>query len=170
MLNQSQFNEMIGRIKARQTLLNKDIQACAVFAIELSIRDRNSTNADVLFQAFAGGLRKQAIVAYFEKFGNLAYADSDPKSGKKRPGMYFFDVEEMTGEKPGALDTPTWKEIDWHKASKESVVSSLDIQERVASLLKQIKNAQKKSDREVIHAEYIPLLEAIVNGDEVTVS
>jgi hypothetical protein len=170
MLSQSQFNEIVGRIKARQVLLNKDIQACAVFAIELSVRDRNSTNADTLFHALSAGMRRQSLVAYFEKFGNLAYSKTDPNSKKNREGIYFFDVEEMTGEKPGALTTTEWATVEWYKASKESIVSNLDIQAKVIDLLKQIKNAQKKQDREVLHAEYVPLLEAIASGDKVSVT
>ena len=167
MLNQSQFNEIVGRIGARQKLLNKDIQACAMFAIYKSIVDRNSTPADVLFQAMSAGMRKQALVNYFEKYGNLAYLKNDPKTGATKPHMAFFDVEAMTGIKP-IYNEADLADKPWYEAGgKEQISSSLDIQERVAALIKQIKNAQKGDKREVLHAEYLPVLEAIAAGDEI---
>lgn len=169
-LNQAQFNEIVGRIKSRQVLLNKDIQTCAQFCVELSVRDRNSTNANVLFHALGKGMRRQSLVAYLEKFGNLCYAQTDPKTGKKSEGIYFFDVEDMTGEKPGMLGVVGWENVKWYEASKETIVSGIDIRADVKKLLDRVRKAQKKHDREVLGEEYIQLLEVIANGEEVSVT
>lgn len=169
-LNQAQFNELVGRIKARQVLLNKDIQTCAMFCVELSVRDRNSTNANTLFHALGKGMRRQSLVAYFEKMGNLCYAQANPKTGKKQEGIYFFDVFDMTGEEPGMLGIVGWEQVKWYEASKETIVSSIDIRADVKKLLDRVRKAQKKHDREVVGEEYIKLLEVIASGDDVTMT
>lgn len=158
MLNQSQFNEVLGRIGARQKLLNKDIQACAVFAIYQSIAHRNSTPADNLFQSFTAGLRKQALVNYFEMNGNLAYMKDEKR-------IAFFDVKAMTGTDL-TFDEKVLDDNPWYEAGgKENLNSSLDIRASVAKLLKQVASAQKGGKKEVLGAEYVPILEAIAAGE-----
>ena len=81
----------IGIIGKSGKLLEKQIQVAAVQCIAQSIVHRNASPAMSLYEALPKGQRHDSLVAYFEKFGNLAYSKTEKK-------IVFFDVAKHTDQ------------------------------------------------------------------------
>ncbi len=129
---------VIGRQKVRQENM---IQTAAIQSIAQSIVHRNSTPAAQLYSILGGSTRRDSLLAYFERFGNLAWSKVDSK-------VNFFDVAAVL--KRDALE---WTDdyasqvsaVLWYKAKPEPVVKSVfDVSDAVEKLIASCERAIKK--------------------------
>lgn len=149
-MTDEQFNIVLTQIKRVGKLTSDLIQRAAMFAIYQSIAFRNSTPACNLYLAMPEGTRRNALAAYFELHGNLAYLKGD-----KRKPIQFFDVEDMTGNAITFNET-LLSDNPWHKAAPEvDHTSAWDVKEKLDKLLTSLERAVKNHEREVTHKELI---------------
>ena len=123
--------QAIGTIGKAGSKLENQIQFVAVQCIAQSIVNRNSTPANELYANSPKGQRHDALLAYFEKFGNLAYLKAEKKIG-------FFDAEKH------GLPKLEWtnaysnlvRDFHWTKGTKKpDPKSSYDFDEEVGTLI-----------------------------------
>lgn len=144
-----QFNVLVGQIKRLGKLTNDAIQRAAVFAVWQSLEHRNSTPADNLLAAMPAGTRRNSLVLFFERFGNLAYMTTKKK-------MEFFDVENMTGVPQPEFDEKTLMTTPWSSMIKEAdITSAWDVKDQLDKLLSKLERAIGHQTREVINADLI---------------
>lgn len=150
------FNVLVAQIKRLGKMTNNAIQRAAVFAVWKSIEDRNSTPAKVLFDAMPAGTRRQSLVVFFERFGNLCYSTTDKK-------IVFFDVANMTGKACPEFDEEHLLATPWHTMMKEpDITSALDVQDQLDKLLSKLEKAIDHQTREVINADLIKRVRAVM--------
>ena len=118
--------------KSALTTRNK-IQEVAAYAVATSITSGDVSVANMLLDAIGGtkSLRKDSLVAYFEKYGNFAWVKADKK-------MSFF-LNAKTGCTDGKL-TPEWETVivgaKWDEAKREAdVVSTYDMETQFRSFI-----------------------------------
>jgi hypothetical protein len=102
-MDTSEFTKLVKDIASQRVALEAGINIAAAQAVAFSIVDRNSTPAQLLYEALRtmkdingkvvrnSGIRANALVKYFEKFGNLAYVSKDKASGE-RDKVTFFEA------------------------------------------------------------------------------
>lgn len=155
-MSENEFSRLINNIKRAGQLTNAMIQRAAVFSIMKSIDDRNSTPADTLFKAMPDGTRKNALVAYFEQNGNLAYVKSEKK-------IAFFDVADMTGKPAPVFNEALLAANPWHKSIKEAdITSAWDAKGEIEKVLARLERAVRNNEREVTHADLIFKVKALL--------
>ena len=144
-----QFEILISQIKRLGKLTNGAIQRAAVFSVFQSIEHRNATPADTLLKAMPQGTRRQSLVEYFEKYGNLAYLATEKK-------MAFFDVAEMTGKPAQEYDEDRLLAAKWFSMSPEpDITSAWDVREQLDKLLTRLEKAVDNDTREVLNKDLI---------------
>lgn len=128
---------VIGRQKVRQENM---IQSAAVQCIAQSIEHRNSTPAAQLYDVLSGSVRRDSLIAYFERFGNLAWSKADKK-------VIFFDVAKVLN-KDIAWTNEYAAQVNamlWFKAKPEPIVkSAFDVADAVEKLIASCERAIKK--------------------------
>ena len=104
------------------------VQEVAVFAVATSIKSGDVSVANNLLDAIGGtkSLRKDSLVAYFERFGNFAWLKSEKK-------LAFF-LNPKTGCTDGTL-TPEYESVivgaKWDEAKKEAeIISTYDMEKQ----------------------------------------
>lgn len=142
----------IGSIGRATAKLTKDIQLAAVNAVGYSIVHGDVTIAQRLFDAVGTTVRRQSLVSFFEKYGQLCYSTVEKK-------FVFFKVEGIEFNEAKLMATP------WQDAKKEALVSELDASDLVAKLIKRIEsNIEKKvtvkhsallDDLKIMYAQYL---------------
>lgn len=141
------FAVLISQIKRLGKLTNNAIQRAAVFAVWKSIEDRNATPARTLFDAMPSGTRRQALIVFFEKHGNLCFSTANKR-------IEFFDVEDLTG-----TPCPEFNEDKmpmWHTMAKEpDLTSAWDVTDQVEKVLARLEKAVDHKSREVLNADLI---------------
>jgi hypothetical protein len=130
--------KMIGRQKVR---IDNMIQTAAVQAIAQSIVFRNSTPAAQLFEAVGVSSRRDALVKYFEMFGNLCWSKREKK-------VIFYDVAKVENKPELAWNDEYSAKVAayvWHKAKPEpKLVSSYDVEEKVSQLIDNLRKSAKR--------------------------
>lgn len=133
-----EMSELVKAIKAvtsQRVKFDEAVQTAAVQCIGQSIVHRNVEPAKQLHDA-VGSHVKSTLVAYFEKFGNIALVGK----GTKRE-LAFFDVKKVTGK------DLVWTEeyaaevakFHWTKAAKEvAPKSKYDAEEMLSALFKRL--------------------------------
>lgn len=128
----SQLMAAIGLIGRNSAKVQATIQFAAVQCIAQSIVHRNATPAKELVNNLPRGMRVDSLIAFLEKFGNLAYSKVDNE-------VKFFDVAELTGlpalEWTNAYSNEV-KDFDWTKGTKPAtIVSKYDFEEDFGKFL-----------------------------------
>lgn len=142
----------IGSIGRATAKLTKDIQLAAVNAVGYSIVHGDVTIAQRLFDAVGTTVRRQSLVSFFEKYGQLCYSTVEKK-------FVFFKVEGIEFNEAKLMATP------WQDAKKEALVSELDASDLVAKLIKRIESSIEKKvtvkhsalldDLKIMYAQYL---------------
>lgn len=140
-MEMKQLSRIIGVIGRQKVRIDNMIQVAAVQVIAQSIVNRNSTPADQLFSAVGVSSRRDALLKFYEMFGNLTWS-----KGEKR--VIFYDVEQHE-KKPKLEWTDEYatkvSEFVWHKAKPEpKQVSCYDVEEKVSALIDSLRKAAKK--------------------------
>ena len=145
---------MIGAIGKRKVALDKAVQEAAVQCIAQSIVHRNATPAMQLFDALAGSMRRDALVVYLERFGNVRWNKDDKK-------LAFFDnpkVAELADDAARDAWLADAAETLWYTLKKENVVKSVyDADEAIASLIDRLHKMAKRGTK----IENIEVLRAV---------
>lgn len=136
----------IGKIGRAGTKLDKMIQHAAVHAIGHAVEFGDIKYANELLDALPKGARRQAFVKFIETHGPFAFMTQGKKFAYfKRDGLEFDGDALLKGQQ-------------WHETVKENVVSTLDVEDMVAKMLKRIEGAVKADSTSVKHMD---LYEAI---------
>jgi hypothetical protein len=140
-MEMSKLSKLIGTIGRQRVRVETMIQTAAVQCIAQSIEHRNSTPAAQLYEVLGKSNRRDSLVAYFERFGNLAWSKVEDK-------VVFFDVASLPGR-----TTLTWSDeyakkvegVQWFNAKPEPKVKSVfDVEDAVSKLIESCERAIKK--------------------------
>lgn len=125
-------------------------QRLAVSAIVLSITDRNADPASRLVAAMHSGFRKDAMVAYLEAYGNLAWSKNDKK-------MMFYDAEAKGTLPAESKDADVLYAIAWESMKKapnpKSMYDAVNEVDNFIQRMQKLAAAEK-----VVHPELIKVL------------
>lgn len=154
------LSQAIGIIGKSGKILEAQVQAAAIQCIAQSIVHRNATPAQQLFEALPKGQRHDALVAYFEKFGNLAYSKAEKK-------VVFFDVEKITDK--SLVWTDTYADevaaFHWTKGTKKpEPKSAWDVSEELGKLIERMTKLASDSTKDVKHKDLLAKVTEVVNA------
>lgn len=151
LMNQSDLSKAIASIGKRGASLTKDIQAAAVSAIGYSVIHGDVTFGNRLLDALGTWTRKDALVAFFEKYGNFAWMKQEKKLA------YFNAVAHMSEHdfELWAEDLPQW---DTAKRAPQ-IVSKYDVAAEFDKFLKRMEKLRQDSSIELRHKALLDVLE-----------
>lgn len=185
----SELNKLIKDIGSQRVTLEAGINTAAIQCLAFSIIDRNSTPAQMLYESIRSlkdengktirnsGMRADALVRYFEKYGNLAYVSKDKVSGT-RDKVTFFEAtiderHELVQKEilpPGKL---TWSdkfaaflgEKHWSDAKAVAeIVSVYDAADIADKFFKDLRRKQKDAGLTLKHEDLVETLYAAYAG------
>lgn len=122
--------------------LQSAIQEVAVQAVGYSIEHSDIRFGQKLFDVLPNGVRRQSLVAYLEKHGNFAYS-------KEEKCFKFF---KGLGE-PRVFDETALMAISWATATKETIVSSYDLELIMTKAIKAMEKAFKENEKSGVKLE-----------------
>jgi hypothetical protein len=128
---------LIGSIGKSATALNSKIHLAAVHCIGHAIAHGDVRLATELYDACSKGVRRQSLVAFLEKHGPFAWQERDKK-------FAFYK-----GEREFTFDGDMLMSLSWLEAQPERVISTLDVEDMVAKLLKRVQQAVEKDPTSV---------------------
>jgi hypothetical protein len=145
-----QFSKLTSMIGKRGMQVHALIQTAAIQAVLCSIEDRQPQRANQLLASINIGQRKDTLVAYLERFGNLAWLKNEKKFG-------FFDAKRVW--------TPEYANevagFDWAKAKKEPDIKSVyDVTDMLDKLIEGAHRAVK-TGKEIIGSDVLSELESV---------
>lgn len=151
--NTTDINTAIKSIGVRGKKYDTDIQvaACSIIAhIELH---GDYTMANALINALPKGSRKNSLAAWFVAFGKVKLeVDANGKLVDKEFPL-VFDKESETLQAEG-------EETPWVSMVKEAdIVSEIDVQKKIDSLLKSITKAEKDG-KKLVNSTQLEALQA----------
>jgi hypothetical protein len=133
----------INGIKTRGAKFDMDVQKAAVQCIAYSIKDRNVTPCNDLYDALPKGSRRDSLVSYFERFGNCAWMKDDKK-------IKFFDAK-LDWTPAYALEASAFM---WTGAKKQAeIVSKYDVETEASKFFDRLEKILKDSTKTVQHRE-----------------
>jgi hypothetical protein len=135
-MEMTQLAKLIGTIGKQKVALDKNIQTAAAECVAQSIVHRNATPSMQLYDAVGNTTRRDALVAYFEKFGNLAWSKADKR-------IAFFDTEKILGAAAKLAWTEDYAkqvgDTPWASLKKEpEVVSVYDMDTEFSKFFKRL--------------------------------
>lgn len=153
---------LIKSIGQQRVAFDGAVQTAAVMCVGQSIVHRNVTPANDLLEAVGSHL-KPVVVAFFERFGNIAWSKSEKK-------LKFHELMVFAGHDAARCipvgEKLVWSEdysalvtaFVWTKAKKEAEpVSQFDVQEETDKFLERLLKAAKKGAT----LKHKPLLEKL---------
>lgn len=164
LLSATDFNKLCAAVMRAQRKTDKDLQKLAIAAIGYSIVHGDVQPANRLIDAMQGSLRKDAMVAYLERHGNMAYMTGDKKFAHFADAGQVWDDDYAEELADGMM---------WHEAKKAAEPKSIyDVDAAVEKVLKQIDNAIKggKDVKNVGLREYLALAVQQYHSDLHTVT
>jgi hypothetical protein len=160
LMDQGALSKLIGNIGKSGMKLDAQIQLAAVQCIAYSIVDRNITPGQNLLDATSNGIRSDALVAFFEKYGQFAY----DKQTKK---LVFFDVKKII-EKDISWNEAYERELmgtPWTAAKKKpEPVSQYDFDEQATKFVERFKKLAADANVQVTHKELLVKLVEVINS------
>lgn len=135
LLTAEAFNKLCDQVLRRQKLTDDDLQRLAINAIGYSIIHNDAQPANRLFAAMQRSLRRDSMVAYLERHGQLAWLKTDEKFGFYKVEGIEFDADKLAG-------------LKWYEAKKEqAIVSVYDLQAEFDKFMKRV--ATKVQDKSI---------------------
>ena len=116
--------------------LQSAIQDVAVQAVGYSIEHGDIRFGQKLFDVLPSGVRRASLVAFLEKHGNFAYSKDDK----------CFKFFKGLGE-PRVFDETALMAVNWATATKETIVSSYDLEDIMSKAIKSMEKAFKEHER-----------------------
>jgi hypothetical protein len=134
------------------------VQEVAVYAVYVSITSGDVSVANALMDAIGGtkSLRKDSLVAYFERYGNFAWLKQDKKLG--------FFLNAKTGCTDGVV-TPEYESVivgaKWDEAKREAeIVSEYDMEKQFRTFIGRMEKFALDPANTVLNGE---VLQAVRN-------
>ncbi len=146
------LQKLVHSIGKRGASLNKDIQSAAVAAVGYSVIYGDTTFGNRLLDALGTWTRKDALVAFFEKYGNFAWMKSDKK-------LAFFKAQETMSESEFEAYAETLPQWDTAKRPPQ-VVSKYDVAAEFDKFLKRMEKLREDSTIELRHKALLDQLES----------
>jgi hypothetical protein len=122
--------------------LQSAIQEVAVQAVGYSIEHGDIRFGQKLFDVLPSGVRRASLVAFLEKHGNFAWS-------KEEKCFKFF---KGLGE-PRVYDETALMAISWASATKETIVSSYDLELIMTKAIKAMEKAFKENEKSGVKLE-----------------
>lgn len=149
-MGDQQYTKLVSMIGKRGMQVHALIQSAAVQAVMFSIEHRQPQRANQLLTAMTSGSRKDALVAYLERFGNLAWVKAEKK-------LAFFDAKRVWTQEYATEVAG----FDWAKAKAEPVIKSVyDVTDALDKLIDSAHRAVK-SGKQIIGSEVLSELESV---------
>jgi hypothetical protein len=136
------LNDKISAVGKTAGELQTAIQDVAVQAVGYSIEHGDIRYGQKLFDVLPSGVRRASLVAFLEKHGNFAYS-KDEKCFKFFKGL---------GE-PRQFDELALMAINWASATKETIVSSYDLELIMTKAIKAMEKAFKEHEKSGVKLE-----------------
>lgn len=136
------LQQKISAVGKSASELQSAIQEVAVQAVGYSIEHSDIRFGQKLFDVLPNGVRRQSLVAYLEKHGNFAYS-------KEEKCFKFF---KGLGE-PRVFDETALMAISWATATKETIVSSYDLELIMTKAIKAMEKAFKENEKSGVKLE-----------------
>jgi hypothetical protein len=145
-----QFNVTIAEIARAQARATKGISKALVMCVYASVvmQDAGMTNA--LLKCLRKSTKQSAIKDFIEYYGNIAMTIKE--------AQYFDAKREWTDEYKLEVIKAA---MSWEDFKVQPVSEALDVEAKLASIVKQVASAQK-SNREVKHAELVVKVQALL--------
>lgn len=151
LMNQSDLSKAIASIGKRGASLTKDIQSAAIAAVGYSVIYGDVTFGNRLLDALGTWTRKDALVAFFEKYGNFAWMKQDKK-------LAFFKAQEAMSESEFEAYAETLPQWDTAKRPPQ-IVSKYDVAAEFDKFLKRMEKLSEDSTIELRHKALLGILE-----------
>lgn len=151
LINQADLSKLVASIGKRGASLTKDIQSAAVAAIGYSVVHGDITFGNRLLDALGTWTRKDALVAFFEKYGNFAWMKQDKK-------LAFFKAVELMSEAEFESFAETLPQWDTAKRAPQ-VISKYDVAAEFDKFLKRMEKLREDSTIELRHKALLDALE-----------
>lgn len=129
------------------------IQECAVQAVGYSIEHGDIRYGQKLFDVLPSGVRRASLVAFLEKHGNFAWS-------KEEKCFKFF---KGLGE-PRVFDEVALLSISWASATKETIVSSYDLESIMTKAIKAMEKAFKEHEKSGVKIENSEVYDYLVSA------
>ena len=136
------LNSKISAVGKSAGELQSAIQECAVQAVGYSIEHGDIRFGQKLFDVLPNGVRRQSLVAFLEKHGNFAWS-KDEKCFKFFKGLGEARV----------FDEQALMEMSWATATKETIVSSYDLELIMTKAIKAMEKAFKEHEKSGVKIE-----------------
>jgi hypothetical protein len=133
--------------------LQSAIQEVAVQAVGYSIEHGDIRFGQKLFDVLPSGVRRASLVAYLEKHGNFAWSKDDK----------CFKFFKGLGE-PRVYDEQALMAINWATATKETIVSSYDLESIMTKAIKAMEKAFKEHEKSGVKIENSAVYDYMVSA------
>lgn len=133
--------------------LQSAIQEVAVQAVGYSIEHGDIRYGQKLFDVLPSGVRRASLVAFLEKHGNFAWS-------KEEKCFKFF---KGLGE-PRVFDEQALLSISWASATKETIVSSYDLETIMTKAIKAMEKAFKEHEKSGVKIENSEVYDYLVSA------
>lgn len=147
------LNQKISAVGKSAGELQSAIQEVAVQAVGYSIEHSDIRFGQKLFDVLPNGVRRQSLVAFLEKHGNFAWS-------KEEKCFKFF---KGLGE-PRVFDEVALMEMNWASASKETIVSSYDLETIMTKAIKAMEKAFKEHEKSGVKIENSEVYDYLVSA------
>lgn len=147
------LNSKISAVGKTAGELQSAIQEVAVQAVGYSIEHGDIRFGQKLFDVLPNGVRRQSLVAFLEKHGNFAWS-------KEEKCFKFF---KGLGE-PRTFDEQALSAINWATASKETIVSSYDLESIMTKAIKAMEKAFKEHEKSGVKIENSEVYDYLVSA------
>ena len=127
--------------------LQSAIQEVAVQAVGYSIEHGDIRYGQKLFDVLPSGVRRASLVAFLEKHGNFAWS------------KFFKGLGE-----PRVFDEQALLSISWASATKETIVSSYDLETIMTKAIKAMEKAFKEHEKSGVKIENSEVYDYLVSA------
>lgn len=147
------LNDKITAVGKTAGELQSAIQEVAVQAVGYSIEHGDIRFGQKLFDVLPSGVRRASLVAFLEKHGNFAWS-KDEKCFKFFKGL---------GE-PRVFDEQALMTVNWASATKETIVSSYDLETIMTKAIKAMEKAFKEHEKSGVKIENSEVYDYLVGA------
>lgn len=147
------LNQKITAVGKSAGELQSAIQEVAVQAVGYSIEHGDIRFGQKLFDVLPSGVRRASLVAFLEKHGNFAWS-------KEEKCFKFF---KGLGE-PRVFDEQALMTVNWASASKETIVSSYDLESIMTKAIKAMEKAFKEHEKSGVKIENSEVYDYLVSA------
>lgn len=155
LLNSDDLVKLIASVKTSGSRFDALVQKAAVQCVAQSIVHSNVTPANDLFNALPKGSRRDSLVAWFERHGNLAWM----KAERKLAFYKAVEADAWTPEYAVEVQGNMW--TTGTKAPE--IKSAYDLEDEFGKVFDRLGKVMNDSTKEVAHRDLYAKLKAVYN-------